>query len=93
MSPFLFIMVMDVLIEDVRDGSLVEMCAVVLCGKSLSEVKEKYGRWKNAVEGKGLRVNVDKTMVSVVSGLFAILFSVQNFIGGFMFVVLVCRGR
>ena len=22
---------------------------------------DKYGRWKNAVEGKGLRVNVDKT--------------------------------
>ena len=21
---------------------------------------EKYGRWKNAVEGKGLRANVDK---------------------------------
>ena len=52
LSPFLFVMVMDVLIEDVRDGSLVELYAVVLCGKSLSEVKEKYGRWKNAVEGK-----------------------------------------
>ena len=22
---------------------------------------DKYGRWKNAVEGKGLRVNADKT--------------------------------
>ena len=22
---------------------------------------DKYGRWKNAVEGKGVRVNVDKT--------------------------------
>ena len=22
---------------------------------------DKYGRWKNALEGKGLRVNVDKT--------------------------------
>ena len=93
LSPFLFIMVMDVLIEDVRDGSLVELYAVVLCGKSLSEVKEKYGRWKNAVEGKGLRVNVDKTTASVVSGLFAILFSVQNFRGGFIVVVLVCLGR
>ena len=33
---------------------------LVLCGESLNEVKEKYGRWKNAVEGKGL-INVDKT--------------------------------
>ena len=28
---------------------------------SLNEVNEKYGRYKNAVEGKGLRVIVDKT--------------------------------
>ena len=32
-----------------------------MCGKSLNEVMDKYDRWKNAVEGKGLRVNVDKT--------------------------------
>ena len=32
---------------------------LVLCGESLNEVK--YGRWRNAVEGKGLRMNVDKT--------------------------------
>ena len=32
-----------------------------LCGEPLNEVMHKYGRWKNAVEGKGLRVNVDKT--------------------------------
>ena len=34
---------------------------LVLCGESLSEVMDKYGRWKNSVEGKDLRVNVDKT--------------------------------
>ena len=33
----------------------------VFCRESLNEVMEKYGRWKNAVEGKGLRVDVDKT--------------------------------
>ena len=34
---------------------------LVLCGESsLNEVMVKYGRRKNAVEGKGLRVNVDK---------------------------------
>ena len=32
---------------------------LALCGESLKV--EKYGRWKNAVEGKGLRVNVNKT--------------------------------
>ena len=64
LSPLLFIMVMDVLTEDVRDGSLMELLYaddVVLCGESLNDVMDKYGRWKNAVERIGLRVNVDKT--------------------------------
>ena len=55
---------MDVLTEDMRDGSLMKLLYaddLVLCGKLLDEVLEKYGRWKNAVEGKGLRVNIDKT--------------------------------
>ena len=34
---------------------------LVLCGKSLNEFMDKYGRSKNAVEGEGLRVNVNKT--------------------------------
>ena len=64
LSPLLFIMVMDVLTEDVKDGSLMGllyMDHLVLCGKSLNEFMDKYGRWKNAVEGKVLKVNVDKT--------------------------------
>ena len=55
---------MDVLTEDVRDGSLMEFLIaddLVLCGESLNEVMDEYGRWKNAVEGKDLRVNVGKT--------------------------------
>ena len=55
---------MDVLTEGVRHGSLKELLYaddLVLCGKSLNEVMDKYGRWKNAVKGKGLRVNVNKT--------------------------------
>ena len=62
-SPLLFIMVMDVLI-DVRDSSLMELLYadnLAFCEESLNEIMDKYGRWKNAVEGKGLRVNVDKT--------------------------------
>ena len=64
LSPRLFIMVVDVLTENVRDGSLIELLYaddLVLCGLSLHEVMDKYGRWKNTVEGNGLRVNVDKT--------------------------------
>ena len=41
----------------------VVVCAddLVLSGESLNEVMDKYERLKNAVEGKGLRVNIDKT--------------------------------
>ena len=63
LSPLLFILVMDILAEDMWDGSLMEFLYVddlVLCGESLSEVTDKYGRWKNTVQGKGLRVNVVK---------------------------------
>ena len=57
-------MIMYVLTEDVRNGSLMELLYtddLVFRGKSSNEVVGKYGRWKKAVEGKGLRVNVDKT--------------------------------
>ena len=57
---------MHVLIEDVRNGSLMELSEaddLVLCGELSNEVMDKYVRWKNAVGGKGLRVNVNKTKV------------------------------
>ena len=63
LSPHFFIMVMDVLTEDLRNGLLIELLYaddIVLFGESLDEVMGKYGRWKNAVEGKGLWVNVNK---------------------------------
>ena len=43
LSPLLFIMVMDALMEDVRDGSLMEFLYAddfILCWKSLNEVME-----------------------------------------------------
>ena len=49
--------------EDVRDSSLMKLLYaddLVLCGESLNEVTDKYGRWRNTVEGKGLRANVNK---------------------------------
>ena len=53
LSPLFCIMVMDVLTEDVRDGSLMELLYaddLVLCGESVNEVMDKYRRWKNTVE-------------------------------------------
>ena len=57
MSPLLFIMVMDVLTENVRDASVMELLYadnLALCGESLNEVMERYVKWKNAVGGKSL---------------------------------------
>ena len=45
LSPLLYIMVMDVLTEDVRDGSLMMFLYaddLVLCGESSNEVMDKY---------------------------------------------------
>ena len=47
LSQLLFIMVMDLLTEGVRDSSLMELLFpddLVLCGESLNEVMGKYGR-------------------------------------------------
>ena len=57
LSSLLFTMVMDVLTEDVRDGSLMELLYgdyLFLCGQSLNEVIDKYGngkiQWKEVGE-------------------------------------------
>ena len=45
LSPLLFIMIMDVLTEDVSGGSLMELLYaddLALCGESLNEVMNKY---------------------------------------------------
>ena len=53
LSPFFFTMVMDVLTEDVRDGSLMKLLYaddLVLCGESLNEVmEEEKKKWKKMV--------------------------------------------
>ena len=57
-------MVIDVLTEDVGDGSLMELLHaddLVSCRESLNEVMDKHERWKNAVEAEVLRLNVNKT--------------------------------
>ena len=62
LSPLLLIMLMDVLTEDVRDGSLMKLFYagdLALRGESLNKVMDKHGRWE--MQWKGLRVHVGKT--------------------------------
>ena len=71
LSPFLFAIVMDVLCEDVREGLLFEILYaddLVLMADSMEELRVKFDKWKNAIEKKGLKVNLSKTKV-MVSGI------------------------
>ena len=50
-----FLILMDVVAKDVRNGSLMELYAddVALFGKSLDDIMEKYEVWKRLLEEKG----------------------------------------
>ena len=72
LSPFLFITVMDVLSESVREGLLFELLYaddLVLMADSMQELERKYISWKNVLERRGLRVNIGKTKVMIGDGV------------------------
>ena len=62
LSPLLFAIVIDAIPENVEKGMKEFLYAddLVIMGDSWEEV-EKYVRWKDALESKGLKVNVNKT--------------------------------
>ena len=69
-SPLLFAIVVDVITESVRNGLMSEMLYaddLVLTSKTMEGLNEKFWKWKEAFESKGLKVNLGKTKV-VVSG-------------------------
>ena len=56
--------------ESVRNGLMSEMLYtddLVLTSETMEGLREKFWKWKEAFEGKGLQVNLGKTKV-VVSG-------------------------
>ena len=66
LEPFLFSIVLDVLSEDGRKGSLYELLYaddLVLMAETMEKLKAQFIRWKAAFEGKGLKVNLGKTKV------------------------------
>ena len=68
LSPFLFVVVMEVLSQEIREGLPMELLYaddLVLIAESMDGLKEKIMRWKECVEVKGLRVNVGKTKVMI----------------------------
>ena len=70
LSPLAFAIVVDVVTEHAREGLLNEILYaddLVLMSESLEDLRERLQRWRRALEGKGLKVNVGKTKM-IVSG-------------------------
>ena len=68
LSPLLFIIVLEALSMDFREGLPWEMLYaddLVIIAKTLEELNARYSAWKSSMESKGLRVNKGKTKVMI----------------------------
>ena len=66
LSPLFFIIVMEAVTHNVREGLPWEMLYaddLVLVGKCEEELKEKLRKWNECLKEKGLKINEDKTKV------------------------------
>ena len=64
LSPLLLVILIDVVKEHTREGLLNEILYaddLMLMSESLDNLRERFERWRSALEGKGLKVNVGKT--------------------------------
>ena len=64
LSPLIFAIVVDVMTEHAREGLLNEILYaddLVLTSESLEDLRERFRRWRSALEDQGLKVNVGKT--------------------------------
>ena len=63
-----FTIVLEALSGDIRVGCPWELLYaddLVLMAESMEELVEKFQRWKDSMESKGLRVNIGKTKVMI----------------------------
>ena len=70
LSPLVFVIVVDVVTESVRNSLMSELLYtddLVLTSETMEGLREKFWKWKEAFESKGLKVNLGKMKV-VVSG-------------------------
>ena len=68
LSPLIFAIVSDVVTDHAREGLLNEILYandLVLMSESLDDLRERFKRWRSALEDKGLKVNVGKTKMMV----------------------------
>ena len=63
LSPLIFSIVVDVVTEHAREGLLNEILYaddLVLMSESMDDLRERFQKWRSALEDKGLKVNVGK---------------------------------
>ena len=64
LSLYLFLLLMDVLTQDVRKdvpGSMMFADDIVLCGDDETDMTEYLETWRNALEERGMRISRPKT--------------------------------
>ena len=72
LSPFLFVIIMDRLTEDIRKDAPWDMLFaddIVLCRQNHRELEEDLEMWRNALERRGLKVSRSKTEYMRVGGV------------------------
>ena len=80
LSPLLFNIVMDCLIEEVRleaPWNMIFANDVVLCTGTKEEVEEQLESWRRALEDRGLKVNRQKTEYFCAGGGTVVMGSVK----------------
>ncbi|XP_065315796.1 uncharacterized protein LOC135924631 [Gordionus sp. m RMFG-2023] len=68
LSPLLFILVMDVVAREMREGLPWEILYaddLVLMANSEGELRDKVSKWKMTMKAKGLKMNASKTKVMI----------------------------
>ena len=66
LSPYLFLLLMDVLPQDVRKdvpGSMMFADDIVLCGDDETDMTEYLDTWRKALEERGMRISRPKTPI------------------------------
>ena len=64
LSPLIFAIVVDAVSEHAREGLLNKILYaddLVLMSENLEDLRERFQRWRHALESKGLRINIRKT--------------------------------
>jgi hypothetical protein len=64
LSPFLFILILDVITEEIQEDapwSMLFADDLVLCDETITEMEERLEKWRECLEGAGLKISRSKT--------------------------------